>query len=131
MIVRNWRKSCPQIVHEYAVQWTIFTRRKTSTSPYSESTIPRKQKAAVACLEDLAFLEYHNLQPEGVLKEHTNANGEEIYFMVEGTGTMTVGKEKQKITDGDAIYVPQGTPHSVVNDGKNTLKYIIFATEFD
>jgi mannose-6-phosphate isomerase-like protein (cupin superfamily) len=41
---------------------------------------------------------------------------EEIYFVASGTGVMQVDDEKQQVNPGDAIWIPEGSAHSLVNN---------------
>lgn len=45
-----------------------------------------------------------------------------------GTGLAVLGDDTIKIVDGDAITVPQGTKHNVINTGNQDLKlYTIYS----
>jgi mannose-6-phosphate isomerase-like protein (cupin superfamily) len=58
----------------------------------------------------------------GVLTElHYHKVTEEIYFITRGTGVMTLGNRTCRVTTGDAIAIPPGQIHQILNDGDEDL----------
>jgi len=53
-----------------------------------------------------------------------NQKQEEIYFIVEGTGEMCLGHERQTVTAGQAVYIPSGVFHQLTNTGETPLRMI-------
>ena len=52
--------------------------------------------------------------PEGKATErHYHKLSEEIYFMLEGRGTMEIDGEQQQVEPGDAILIPPGAWHQI------------------
>ena len=47
---------------------------------------------------------------------------DQFFYLVKGEGTATVGNEDYKLEKGDALCVPAGQPHNVVNTGDEPLK---------
>ena len=62
------------------------------------------------------------IQPGGEQRIHSH-RPEQIYFILEGRGLMTVGSETQRVEPGDCIFIPSGQPHGLKNDGDVTLRY--------
>ena len=62
------------------------------------------------------------IQPGGEQRIHSN-RPEQVYFILEGTGLMTVGDETQHVGPGDCIFIPSGKPHGLKNEGATTLRY--------
>lgn len=62
------------------------------------------------------------LQPGGEQRIHSHAP-EQVYFILEGTGMMTVGGETQRVGAGDCVFIPSGQPHGLKNDGAAILRY--------
>jgi len=52
---------------------------------------------------------------------HQHHNSEELYFITNGTGHMTLGEERFEVTVGDTICIPSGTPHCIKNIGTEAL----------
>ena len=67
------------------------------------------------------------IEPEKGPPLHRHNDTEQIFYMLEGQGTLTIGKEKQvnmKIAPGDVIRIPVGAWHSVRADNNQTIKYL-------
>lgn len=64
------------------------------------------------------------LEPNGGQVPWHNQEQEEIYFIVEGTGEMCLGEERQKLTTGQAAFIPPGVFHQLTNIGAAPLKMI-------
>ena len=47
--------------------------------------------------------------------------GEQVYVVVRGAGTMSVAGDTQRVEEGDLILVPPATDHSIANDGEGEL----------
>jgi mannose-6-phosphate isomerase-like protein (cupin superfamily) len=63
------------------------------------------------------------IQPGGEQLAHSH-KAEQVYFVLEGAGTIHIGDESGKIGRGDCIFIPSGINHGVKNDGLRLLKYI-------
>ena len=66
------------------------------------------------------------LQPGGEQRIHSH-HPEQIYFILEGRGTMTVGDEMERVGVGDCVFIPSGSPHGLKNDGEVALRYFTAA----
>lgn len=64
------------------------------------------------------------LEPNGGQVPWHNQDQEEIYFIVEGTGEMCLGEEKQTIGTGQAVYIPSKVFHQLTNIGSMPLRMI-------
>jgi mannose-6-phosphate isomerase-like protein (cupin superfamily) len=64
------------------------------------------------------------LDPDGGQVPWHNQEQEEIYFIVEGTGEMCLGKERQTLTSGQTVYIPPRVFHQLTNIGKTPLRMI-------
>ena len=62
------------------------------------------------------------IQPGGEQRIHSH-RPEQVYFILEGSGLMTVGGKTQRVGPGDCILIPSGQPHGLKNDGGVTLRY--------
>ncbi|MHC4443957.1 MAG: cupin domain-containing protein, partial [Planctomycetota bacterium] len=60
---------------------------------------------------------YVTLEPKGGQVPWHNQDQEEIYFVIQGTGEMCVGQERQIMTDGQAVDIPPGVFHQMTNIG--------------
>ena len=64
------------------------------------------------------------LDPNGGQVPWHNQEQEEVYFIVEGTGEMCLGSERQILTTGQAAYIPSGVFHQLTNIGSTPLRMI-------
>ena len=67
---------------------------------------------------------YSILEPRGGQVPWHNQEQEEVYFIVEGTGEMCLGEERQTVTAGQAAYIPSGVFHQLTNIGDTPLRMI-------
>lgn len=64
---------------------------------------------------------------------HSHRAEEEMFFIVQGTGTLRYGNETRKIRAGDFICCPTGGPetaHQIINDSDADLAYISVSTKY-
>lgn len=64
------------------------------------------------------------LEPSGGQVPWHNQEQEEIYYVLEGTGEMCLGAERQVVTGGQAVYIPPGVFHQMTNLGATPLKML-------
>lgn len=62
------------------------------------------------------------IQPGGEQRLHSH-RPEQVYFILDGSGSMTVGGETQRVGPGDCVFIPSGQPHGLANDGDVILRY--------
>lgn len=60
----------------------------------------------------------------GSTTPHRHPETEEIYYILEGTGEMRIGDERQEVHPGDAIAIPPGASHELRNTGNTVLKLL-------
>ena len=65
------------------------------------------------------------LPPGHAVTAHHHRQIEEIYYIVAGSGLMTVGDEVCEVEAGDAVYVPRGHRHTLENTGSEPIKLIL------
>ncbi len=64
------------------------------------------------------------LEPRGGQVPWHNQEQEEVYFVLEGAGEMCLGRQRQTMTAGQAVYIPSGVFHQLTNIGDEPLKFI-------
>ncbi|MDZ7288485.1 MAG: cupin domain-containing protein [candidate division KSB1 bacterium] len=67
---------------------------------------------------------YVTLEANGGQVPWHNQEQEEIYFILEGTGEMCLGEERQIITSGQVVYIPPEVFHQLTNVGDRPLRMI-------
>jgi mannose-6-phosphate isomerase-like protein (cupin superfamily) len=55
---------------------------------------------------------------------HYHPKTEEIYYITHGVGLMTIDGEQREVTVGDAIAIPPGARHTLLNTGTETLRLL-------
>lgn len=55
---------------------------------------------------------------------HKHRLTEEIYYITEGRGIMTLGSEEFEVKTRDSICISPGTPHRIQNTGNTPLKIL-------
>ena len=70
--------------------------------------------------------------PNEALREHRHRQAE-IYLVLEGTGSVTIGGEARPVAAGSAVFVPGNAPHSCENTGTSDLRiaYVFAADSFE
>ena len=62
--------------------------------------------------------------PHGGQVPWHNQEQEEIYYIVQGHGEMCLGKERQEVHSGQAVYIPSQVFHQLTNIGAEPLTMI-------
>ena len=65
------------------------------------------------------------LPPGATVPPHHHEVLEEIYYIVEGSGLMTVGDEQHEVGAGDAVYIPRQHRHTLTNTGSTPMRILL------
>jgi mannose-6-phosphate isomerase-like protein (cupin superfamily) len=76
-----------------------------------------------SCIRQQSLAEAR-LPVNGATTPHRHLRTEEIYYIVEGQGSMHLGNETRPIGPGDAIAIPPGARHQIRNTGPVILKFL-------
>src|SRR6266481_4567691 len=76
-----------------------------------------------SCIQKQSLAEAR-LPPGASTTPHYHPVAEEIYYILEGTGRMTIGDETREVGPGDPIAIPPGTVHTIRNTSSITLKFL-------
>lgn len=52
---------------------------------------------------------------------HTHSGQDKLYFVLEGTGEVTVGERTESVESGDLVMARSGEPHAIGNPGPGRL----------
>ncbi len=61
------------------------------------------------------------LRPGATTLAHSHPNTEEVYYLLQGQGIMAIETEQQAVSAGDAIAIPAGQRHQIMNVGAGDL----------
>ena len=64
------------------------------------------------------------VRPGQATRRHRHAQAEEIYYILNGAGMITVGREQQAVGAGDAVLIPPGEWHHIANIGRVNLVFL-------
>ena len=64
------------------------------------------------------------LPPGGQTTPHHHLKTEEIYFILAGQASMRVGQETADVGPDDAIAIPPGASHQIINTGDDVLRFL-------
>jgi mannose-6-phosphate isomerase-like protein (cupin superfamily) len=59
---------------------------------------------------------------------HVHAGYDEVYYVLSGTGTITLGQETHSLRPGSVAVIPAGVPHSLEAGPGQELEFVIFGT---
>lgn len=65
------------------------------------------------------------LPPGRSVTPHHHEVLEEIYYILSGSGVMTIGDEQREVGTGDAIYIPKHQRHTLTNTGGEEMKILL------
>ncbi len=75
---------------------------------------------------DIAFVDYVELPAGTSIGVHRHGENEEIYFVVEGAGTMTTNGERFSVATGDLIVNRRGWSHGLENSSDSVLRVLVW-----
>lgn len=64
------------------------------------------------------------LKPGARTAPHYHPKTEEIYYILRGSGEMTIGQQSRSVGPGDAIAIPPGEVHTILNTGAEPLVFL-------
>ncbi len=76
-----------------------------------------------SCIQKQSLAEAR-LPPGASTTLHYHPATEEIYYILEGTGRMTIGEETRQVGPGDAIAIPPGAVHTIRTTSVLPLKFL-------
>src|ERR1700710_1810132 len=95
---------------------------------FDEAQVEEWHRLSAHVLMDAGELGARNLSvtwlsvPSGARQTlRTDAESEQPYVVVRGSGAMSVAGDTQLVNEGDLILVPPATEHSISNDGEAEL----------
>jgi mannose-6-phosphate isomerase-like protein (cupin superfamily) len=59
------------------------------------------------------------------VSRHYHLETEEVYYILQGAGRMTVGSEVKEVAAGDAIFIPRGLAHTLENTGQTPMTILL------
>jgi mannose-6-phosphate isomerase-like protein (cupin superfamily) len=75
-----------------------------------------------------ALLDLYCVAPGQAQKAHTHGDQDKIYVVLEGRGRISVGGSEERFGPEEAVIVPAGVEHGLVNDGPADLLVLVVVT---
>lgn len=66
--------------------------------------------------------------PNAYVEEHAHKVQEQIYYVIEGEGVLTVDGEPRLMRPHDYVYLPPGVRHAISNTGTGGLVFFVVTT---
>ncbi len=66
--------------------------------------------------------------PMAYVQEHVHQVQEQVYYVLEGEGVLTLDDDKRLMRPNDYVYVPPGVRHSFTNTGLHGLVFLVITT---
>jgi mannose-6-phosphate isomerase-like protein (cupin superfamily) len=121
VIKRNWREVYPTIAHKSGLDWRLLSMSGKTSGDIEAKVDPRYQ-----CLKAITYISLARLQPSLSYERHVHKDHEEIYYIIKGKGTIRINNKEDTFRDGDVIYIPERSTHSIINDGEEMVEFLAF-----
>ena len=72
------------------------------------------------------FCDIYCLKPGQLQKIHTHEGSDKIYYVIEGEGSFTVGRQTHILQSGDITCARSGERHGVENSSETSLICLVF-----
>ena len=72
------------------------------------------------------FCDIYGLEPGQSQKVHSHDDNDKIYYVVEGAGLFTIGREARHLQAGEIVCAFSGEPHGVENTSSERLICLVF-----
>jgi len=66
--------------------------------------------------------------PMAYVQEHVHKVQEQVYYVLEGEGILTLDDQRHLMRPHDYVFVPPGIRHSFTNTGTNGLVFLVVTT---
>ena len=101
-------------------------RSREMATPYQT-----KDGSLIRSIMDLSNSPVRNLSlaeatvgPGSKTYPHLHTQSEEVYYLLQGKGRMYIGEKSKEVKQHDAILIPPGTKHYIVNTGREDLVFL-------
>lgn len=77
------------------------------------------------------FVDFVSIPPNSSIGIHRHEGNEEMYFILEGRGVMTVNNEKREVKAGDLILNKSGYSHGLRNEYDQDIKILVVEVKIE
>lgn len=75
--------------------------------------------------KNIRFMHDDILEPKAEIGEHKHTKSEELYFIIEGNGTLILDGESYQVKSGDISLCKKGHSHGLKNGEEKTLRLLV------
>lgn len=122
------REKSSQLASQLIRNFNELAMEKFIRAPLYESTSARLGTATAACKLGASI----DIVPAGkrACPYHYHHAQEEMFIVIEGSGTLRVAGELLPLKCGDVVFIPAGPqyPHQILNTSNAPLKYLSIST---
>src|SRR5690606_9330562 len=111
----------PTIAHKSVIDWRLLTMNTKTMGDIDVDTYPIFQ-----CLRSITYVSLARLQPFLSYKRHIHQDHEELYYIFHGKGTIKLDDDTANFRDGDILYIPPETEHTIINNGEEMIEFLAF-----
>jgi len=104
---------------------TTYVFSSINTKPYNYPT--HANQLVIDRSESVASEVFMvRLDPDQAPPLHKHDDTEQVFYIVEGTGTLTIGTDQHEfaVSPGDVVRIPPSTLHTVKATGGTLLRYV-------
>lgn len=104
----------------------MIIRQRDAARPFTTrdgSTIRSLLDRTNAPVEQQSLAEA-TLPPGAATEPHHHKVSEEFYYVLQGSGRITIDGEERPVAPGDAILIPPGAVHTLRNSGADELRIL-------
>lgn len=80
------------------------------------------------CATKSGVMGFSSLEPGEVVTNHVHDYSDEVFYVEQGSGYLQLEGEKVYFKEKDAVYIPKGTEHKVINSGDDELKVVFWVS---
>jgi mannose-6-phosphate isomerase-like protein (cupin superfamily) len=113
---REFRKGNQMLIVNREHARVLHTPHNSEIRPLMDRTTSNIERCSLA--EEL-------LPPGAAIGRHYHLETEELYYILDGTGEMSVGAETQTVGGGDCILIPRNEIHTLRNTGNQTMRLLL------
>ena len=83
--------------------------------------VPGKMGKSTLVQGEYLFAGLNAFEPGQEHAPHTHEGQDKLYVVLEGSGEVQIGEQKQLLNAGDLAFAPSGVVHSIRNSGEERL----------
>lgn len=75
------------------------------------------------------FFLYNRLPAGGQNERHIHEDVEKVYYFIKGSGEVSCGPDRARVTAGDFMFFPAAIEHEILADEDGDLEFIVCAAQ--